>query len=59
MSHKRKYKKDSFMGEKKKAWKHEQRESGSSDFFSDVESSYGESDSYSDYFEEPLKDNKK
>ena len=25
-----------------------------SDFFSDVESSYGESDSDSDYFEEPL-----
>ena len=47
------------MGEKKKAWKHEQRESGSSDYFSVVESSYGESDSYSDYFEEPLKDNKK
>ena len=32
--------------------------SDSSDFFSDVESSYGESDSDSDYFEEPLKNNK-
>ena len=32
--------------------------SGSSDFFSDSESSYGESDSDSDYFEEPLKNNK-
>ena len=28
-----------------------------SDFFSDVESSYGESDSDSDYFEEPLINN--
>ena len=27
-------------------------------FFSDVESSYGECDSDSDYFEEPLKNNK-
>ena len=32
--------------------------SDSSDVFSDVESSYGESDSDSDYFEEPLKNNK-
>ena len=32
--------------------------SDSSDFFSDVESSYGEPDSDSDYFEEPLKNNK-
>ena len=32
--------------------------SDSSDFFSDSESSYGESDSDSDYFEEPLKNNK-
>ena len=32
--------------------------SDGSDFFSDVESSYGKCDSYSDYFEEPLKNNK-
>ena len=32
--------------------------SDSSDFFSDVEGSYDESDSDSDYFEEPLKNNK-
>ena len=32
--------------------------SDSSDFFSDVESSYAKSDSNSDYFEEPLKNNK-
>ena len=32
------------------------RNSDSSDFFSDVESSHDESDSDSDYFEEPLKE---
>ena len=32
--------------------------SDSNDFFSDAESSYGETDSDSDYFEEPLKNNK-
>ena len=32
--------------------------SDGSDFFSDVESSFGESDSDSDYFKEPLKNNK-
>ena len=98
MSHKRKYKKDSFTGEKKKAWNRGKRtkmpatvieglaatdkgsfynqqawleeytygeglyykreHSNSSDFFSDVKSSYGKSDSDSDYFEEPLKKNK-
>ena len=32
--------------------------SDSNDFFSDAESSYGKTDSDSDYFEEPLKNNK-
>ena len=96
MSDKRKCKKDSFTGERRKAWnrgketkmpvtvteglaatdkvrfitnKHGLRNtlmekyyrgehSDSSDCFSDVESSYGESDSDSEYFEEAFKNNK-